>query len=258
MDIDDDLMTRCLILADDNSQIAIVALDINLISNTLRQAITERTSAVTDIPVESIRVAPTGNATSPVLSNGNTESDPVARYTDFLPDIVAGNVLRANSKLEPTAAGYATVNVPNICCYENPKLAYQGSDRLDTTHLLAVQNSEGQILSLVVSSPCPAIVRAPSQHWTADYPGALCWMLEQSNIETPIFVQGDTDGIAPFDWYRGNPEPSHQDRSADDANALALIIATQLAQAIPRITPRRNVAPADLIAPFSQLALSAR
>ena len=74
----------------------------------------------------------------------------------------------------------------------------------------------------------------------------------------PMFVRGDSRGIMPFDWYDGNSSPSHPDHSADDANALALIIATQIAQALSRIIPRRNIGATELIAPFIETRLNAR
>lgn len=257
-DIDDDLMTRCLVLVNNHSRVAIIALDLNRVDDALSRAITTRTSSATGIPTNDIFVTCTGNATSPILSDSDSTSGIVKRYSDYLPDVVAGNAVRALSKLEPAAIASTTVRIPNVCSFQRHDGSVQDDDRLTTSHLMATQNSEERIMAALVSSPCPAVVRAPTDRWTADYPGALCWMLQQSGIETPIFIQGNSVGIVPFDWYDGNPNPSHQGRNADDANSLALIIATQVAQAIPTLVPRRNVEPRECVQPFLTSALSAR
>ena len=257
-DVDDDLMTRCLVLSDENSTVAVVSLDINQVDDTFRSIVAERTSAATGIPANDIIVACIGNATSPVLSVSDSTYGRVKRYSEYLPDIVAGNAARALSTLEPAAIASDTVHIPNICSFERTDCAVHEDERLTTSHLMAVQNGEEKIIAAVVSCPCPAIVRAPTDRWTADYPGALSWMLQQSGIETPIFVQGNAEGIVPFDWYEGNPNPSHPNHAAEDANALALIVATQVARKIPTMVPRRNVDPREFVETFLDGALSAR
>ena len=257
-DIDDDLMTRCLILSAEDSVVALIALDVHHIGANVGRAITDRASNTTGLPTDSIYVVATGNATSPVLEEPSATRGIIKRYTDFLPDIVGGNAARAVARLEPAAVASITVQTPNICNFRDQKDIKENTNRLTTSHLMAVQNSNADIIAAVVSTPCPACVRAPTNRWTADYPGALCWMLQQFGIETPIFVQGNCDGIVPFDWYEGNPNPSHQDHSVEDANALALIIATQIAQAIPMMEPRRNVEPREFVASFLGDILSAR
>ena len=244
-------MTRCMLLSTDAKTQVLITLDINTIPKRLAQEITDRASYAIGIQGESIQVAATGNATAPALDPSAWSNPAVQRYTDFLPDIVAGNALMAASKIKDAAAGYTTLRIPNISCYRDPDPRATNLVRLETTKLLAIQDSNDIIIATVISNPCPAIVRKPSRRWTADYPGALCWMLQQSGIEAPIFVKGDSSGIMPFDWFVGNPNPSHPDHSADDANALALIIATQVAQALPSIIPKRNIRPSELLAPFT-------
>ena len=257
-DIDDDLMTRCLVLSDNHSTVAIVALDIIRVDDTLHRIVAARTSAATGIPASDVFVVSTGNATSPMLSVSDSTYGPVERYSEYLPDIVAGNAVRALSTLEPAAIASTTVQIPNICSFERTDGGVQDDERLTRSHLMAIQNSEERIVAAVVSCPCPAVVRTPTDRWTADFPGALCWMLQQSGIETPIFVQGNSEGIVPFDWYYGNPNPSHPNHSAEDANALALIVATQVAQKIPTMVPRRNVEPREFVETFLSGLLSAR
>lgn len=256
--IDDDLMTRCLVLSNSGSTLTLITLDIDIVPEQLGHEIRERTSRATGIAEDSILVTATGNATAPVLDDGEHSDQIVRRYADYLPDLVAGNALMAASRTQEAAAGYTTLRIPNISCYRNPHSDKQDMAKLEATKLLAIQNGDESVIATVISNPCPAVVREPSRSWTADYPGALCWILEQSGIDAPIFVKGDSDGIMPFDWYDGNPNPSHPDHSADDANALALIIATQIAQALPRITPRRNISPTELLAPFAGTQLNAR
>ena len=256
--IDDDLMTRCLILADDQASLALIALDIDTVPERLGQEVKARTSQITGIPSDDIVVMSTGNSTTPALAAKAAAKPAVQRYTDFLPDIVAGNVLMAASEMRNAAAGYTTLRIPNISCYRDRSIESPDMEQLETTKLLAIQDSNEHILATVISNPCPAAVRSPSHRWTADYPGALCWMLQQSGVDMPMFVGGDSHGIMPFDWYDGNPNPSHPDHSADDANALALIVATQIAQALSRIIPRRNVGSTGLIAPFIETRLNAK
>ena len=251
-------MTRCLILADDQAFLALIALDIDTVPERLGQEVEARTSQITGIPSDDIVVMSTGNSTTPALAAKAAANPAVQRYTDFLPDIVAGNILMAASEMRNAAAGYTTLRIPNISCYRDRNIESPDMEQLETTKLLAIQDSDERILATVISNPCPAVVRSPSHRWTADYPGALCWMLQQSGIDMPMFVRGDSHGIMPFDWYDGNPNPSHPDHSADDANALALIIATQIAQALSRIIPRRNIGATELIAPFIETRLNAK
>lgn len=257
-EIDDDLMTRCLILSNGGTQMALITLDFDCLPEQVAREITDRTSHATGISRNFILVATTGNSTAPALDSAGVTEQVVQRYTAYLPDIVAGNALMATSTTQEVAAGYTTLRIPNISCYRQLQTENRDIEQLETTKLLAIQDRDENVIAAVVSNPCPAIIRNPSPSWTADYPGALCWILEQSGIDAPMFVKGDTEGIMPFDWYDGNPSPSHPDHSADDANALALIIATQVAQALPRITPRRNIAPAELLAPFARAQLSAK
>ena len=250
--IDDDLMTRCLVLQREDSVAVLITLDLLEVTSAVTEAIVERTANATGLPADVVFVAATGNATSPVIAIGQADIGLVTRYSDYLPDIVAGNVLSALSNIEPAAADTTSALIPNISCIEDPDASSTAFPTLDRAKVLYVQAADSRVIGCVVETDIQAIVRAGCKRWTADFPGALCWQLQQLGVEAPIYMKGDIDGIAPFDWYRGNTNPSHAEHTADDANQLGLILATQVSMAYHQsFSPRRNVDPCDLISQFA-------
>ena len=57
-----------------------------------------------------------------------------------------------------------------------------------------------------------------------------------------MFIQGASADIRPFDWYDGNTNVSHSERTWSDAQAFAILLATQTIRAASNVITRRNAA----------------
>ena len=87
---------------------------------------------------------------------------------------------------------------------------------------------------------CPATIVANSDRWTSDYPGVASSALEQAGIECAVFIQGASEDVRPFDWWDGNPDISHSERTLTDAQAFGILLATQAIRAATNTVSRRN------------------
>ena len=87
---------------------------------------------------------------------------------------------------------------------------------------------------------CPATIIGNSDSWTSDYPGVASSALEQAGIECAVFMQGASEDVRPYDWWEGNTDISHPERTFSDAQAFGILLATQAIRAASNIVSRRN------------------
>ena len=238
--IDDDLLVRTLVVESYGTRAALISIDIWGIDSNLEHRIYETVSHATGIREDHLVLVCTGNGTSPPLWRGADIPIQYPNYVNYLPDIVAGATLSAQTNLQPAAAGSTSASLPNLNCYADGRPSSNVENELHHLPLLAITDADGNLLNLTAGFACPATIRGKTSRWTADYPGFACWAMEQSGTDLALFVQGASANIRPFDWYLDNPNPSHTNRDATDVQALGVLLATQAAQTIGNIQTRRN------------------
>ena len=239
--IDDDLAVRCVVLKSYGETAAIVSLDAYGIADWLKGFIAQAVTASTGIPRRNIIVLTTGNGTSPPLWRDEADlPNQYRNYAAYLPDIVAGTALDAATSLEPAAVGTVTAALPNLSCFA----ASPDDEALETERemlqLTAIQTAEGRTACLLYNFACPATIVGNTTAWTADFPGIASSALEEAGADAAIFIQGAAYDIRPFDWSDDNTNITHADRQWSDAQAFAILLATQTIRAAPNIITRRN------------------
>ena len=239
--IDDDLSVRCITLTSYGEPATIVSLDAWGISEILRNRITNAVTNATGIPRERVIITCTGNGTSPPLWRDEIHLPrEYSNYIIYLPDIVAGTALEAALSLQPAAIGTAETTAPNLSCFAHtPQEEHLETER-ETLRISAFHDADGQIKCLLYNFACPPTVIGNTSKWTSDYPGVASSALEQAGIECAIFMLGASVDVRPFDWWDGNDDVSHPERTFYDAQALGILLATQAISITPNIVSRRN------------------
>ncbi len=239
--INDELSARCVVFKSYGQTSALVSLDVGGISDSLRERLIAAISQRTDIPQSSVIITATANGNSPPLWRDEAHQPPeYANYVNYLPDVVAGAALEASLALEPAAVGTVSAILPNLSCFANPNQPEQLETERETFQLTVIQTSDDNIKCLIYNFACPATIVGNTQEWTADYPGVASSALEQAGVDNAIFIQGASADIRPFDWWDGNTNPSHAERTWSDAQAFGILLATQAIRAAPNAITRRN------------------
>ena len=239
--IDDDLYIRCVTLRSYGKTAAIVSLDVWGIAEQLRNSIASAVSDVVGIPSENVLITCTNNGTSPPLwRDDDGLPNEYANYLAYLPDVAAGAALDAALSLQPAAIGTVTTNLPNLSCFADGTQEEHLESERETLTLAAAFTADGQINCLLYNLACPTTVVGNTLEWTADFPGVASGSLEQAGVDTAIFIQGASAGVRPFDWWDGNINISHAERTWQDAQAFGILLATQAIRATANIVPRRN------------------
>ena len=239
--IDDELSARCVVFKSYGQTSALVSLDVWGISTSLRERLSSAISQATNIPATNVIITSTANGNSPPLWRDEADQPPeYVNYVNYLPDVVAGAALEASHTLEPAAVGTASAILPNLSCFTNPNQPEQLETERESLQLTVIQSSDNHIKCLIYNFACPATIIGNTQEWTADYPGVASSALEQAGVDTAIFLQGASADIRPFDWWDGNTNVSHAERTWSDAQAFGILLATQAIRAAPNAITRRN------------------
>lgn len=238
--IDEDLFVRCITLTSYENTAALISLDVYGISEALRNQIATAVSEAVGIPTDCVSITCTGNGTSPPIWLDDDLPRQYVNYVAYLPQVVAGTALEAALTSEPAAVGNASTIAPNLSCFaQTPQDEHLETER-ETLQLTAFQTEDGQTKCILYNFACPATIIGDARKWTPDYPGIASSALEQAGIECAIFIQGASADVRPFDWWDGNTDISHSERTFSDAQALGILLATQAIRATPNIVSRRN------------------
>ena len=239
--VDDDLAVRCIVLKSYDTTAALVSLDVYGIAEWLKREITQVIAKSTGIPRNNIIVLTTGNGTSPPLWREETDlPDQYRNYVAYLPDIIAGTTLDAAQSLEPAAVGTAIVSLPNLSCFATPANDEALEAERETLQLTIIQTADDRTVCLLYNFACPATIIGNTSAWTADFPGIASSALEQAGADIAIFIQGASADIRQFDWSDGNTDISHPERQWSDAQAFAILLASQTIRAASNVITRRN------------------
>jgi len=105
-DVNDPLHARCLVLDDGEGQIAIVIVDILLISREQADKAKELASRTTGIPANRILIAATHTHSAPAVMAAHA-TDPDEDYAAFMVAQIAKGIARAQEDLRPARIGWA-------------------------------------------------------------------------------------------------------------------------------------------------------
>lgn len=161
-------------------------------------------------------------------------------YIGYLPDIIAGTALEAKLALEPAAIGTVSTTLPNLSTFTKPNQPENLEVEREILQLTVIQTADNHIACLLYGFACPATIVGNTRSWSADYPGVASSALENAGIDNAIFIQGASADVQPFDWWDGNSNISHADRSSADAQAFGILLATQAIRSAPNAVTRRN------------------
>ena len=235
--VDDDLLARVVLFEAEGRRAVVCSLDAWGIEPDLHAAIRHAAAKAAGTQDTFSWLTVSGNGTSPATWEGTTKEKRYERYLAYLPDLVSGAAAQAKDTLQPAALGGVSAQLPDV----TTGVAGRGVEADSAVNIAAVSTESGDGLGLVVSYSCPAIVRGPHGRWTADYPGYTSWALEQAGWGLVAFARGSDADVRPYDWFAGNPSPSHQQRGPADVQALGLLLATQASTALRQVEYRRNV-----------------
>lgn len=279
--VDDPLHARCLVLSDGTKTLAIAIVDSCMVPRDVCDAIKDRVTRESKIPVERILIAATHTHSAPSLMEYclGTRKDPA--YAEFFIPQVAAGILKAQQNLVPAEAAWTVVDAPeHTYCrrwihradaydldpfgektvrammhpgYVNP--AYVGPAGPVDTQLtvLSMRSTMGRPI---------AILSNYSMHYfgsgagfSADYFGEFAGLLEQrlghrDSAPPPVAIlsQGTSGDLHWMDYAR--PMRTNYSRSQ-----YAGELASQAWEAIEKLEYRRDV---DLAMAQTQLKLKRR
>lgn len=202
----DDLYATTLVLANDETSVAIVTCDVCGLPTqqvaTLRALVSERTG----IPGSNVLINTSHTHSGPVTSAREDMSAGELAYTTTLIHTIAGSVELALQNLETCqithGAGSVGANV-NRRVLRGGKVATMGEyiggaiDR--TLQLLRVDTVDGEPLAALVHYAChPVVLHPPSVAVSADFVGVTRGLFEAATGATMLFLQGACGNINPI------------------------------------------------------------
>ncbi|MDE2817246.1 MAG: neutral/alkaline non-lysosomal ceramidase N-terminal domain-containing protein [Chloroflexota bacterium] len=202
----DDLYATTLVLATDETAIAIISCDVCGLPTqqvaALRALVTERTG----IPAPHILINTSHTHSGPITSASDDMSEHELAYTKTLIHTIAGSVEMAQQSPEACrvshGAGSVAANV-NRRVLRDGKVATMGENlggAIDRTlQLLRIDTVEGEPLAALVHYAChPVVLHPPSHAVSADFIGVARGLFEAATGATMLFLQGACGNINPI------------------------------------------------------------
>jgi hypothetical protein len=202
----DPLHARCLVLANDATQLALVVCDSCMIPREIIDSARRRASYRTGIPAANILVSATHAHSCPTVA-GVFQSDPDENYQQFLSDRIVEGIERAWKQLEPARIGWTTViddtqvfnrrwKLKDGVLGENPfgqrvdrvrmNPGYNNPDVLEPAgpvdpqvSVLAVQNRAGRPIAVLANYSLHYVGGVPGDAVSADYFGEFAVRLNR-------------------------------------------------------------------------------
>lgn len=222
----DPLHARCLVLANGDTQLALVTCDSCMIPREIMDSAKHRASYRTGIPVSNILISATHSHSCPTVA-GVFQSDPDADYVTFLADRIVDGIVQAWQQREPAQLGWATAVEPNQLFNrrwhlkdgvigENPfgekidrvrmNPGYQSKD-VDRQaggtdpqiSIISVQSRNGRPMAVWANYSLHYVGGVPADFLSADYFGEFAVRLTrrlQAGDVQPKFVAAMTNGTS--------------------------------------------------------------
>ncbi len=209
--VHDDLYARALVLDDGATPVAIVSLDVAVVSEAVARRIRELIAEQVPIPSSNVLLNCSHTHTTPYTHLASVEHLSVGHraYLEAFPHYVAGAVVEAWHGRRNAAIGAASTEAPGITVNRrDPALPADAE-----VGVIRVDNEDGAPLACLVNFACHGTaVGAHYLLWTADFAGYLAQAIEDTEPDcTCLFLQGAQGDIHPWDWYFGNPNPKWGD-----------------------------------------------
>jgi hypothetical protein len=219
------LYARALVLANDETTLAIVTLDVVGFSRDIIERIRANVEALTGLPPHRLLVSSTHNHTTPdQLRAVPAELGP---YAALLTQQVAGAVYEALHRLEPARVGFGGGGLAgwtvNRQYPERPVDTGVGVMRVDA--------ADGRPIARVVNYACHGVCDGGQYlEWSGDMPGAMSATLEAWYPgAVAMYLQGAAGDVHPFDWWFGNWDSKHM-HTHEDTEILGRTLAAEAAR----------------------------
>jgi hypothetical protein len=229
--VHDDLNATALVLDDGKSQLAILSLDLMVISTEFTNDVRERVQEATGLPPSHVLVACTHTHNAPstggLLGGGKVNAD----YEAWAAKQAATAVILAWRNREPARATTSQGNLPG-CTFNRTRENGPVDPKLTT---LRVDRTDGSPLAMVVNFQAHPTVHTKLRPFdvTRDVPGEVCDIIEAALPgATALYLQGacgDVNFLRDF----STPERCHEPARLVAGAALA-----SQASAVPLIEPK--------------------
>lgn len=224
--IHDHMYARALVLDDGNAALAIVSLDVCVISLDVTEEVRALVSGATGIPPANILLNPSHTHTTPYTRRSRLAPDGLTAghlaYLESFPHYIAGAIIEAWHHRQPAAIGAASTTVAGITINRrDPSLSVDPE-----LGVIRVDDADGFPLAALLNYACHGTaVGAHHLEWTADFAGYLARTFEDAQPGCAcLFLQGAEGDIHPWDFYFGNENPRYED-DYEAAERLGVAIA---------------------------------
>lgn len=214
-EIHDSLFSRCLVLDDGTSKVALVVVDNLGVAPEVCEAAKQQAAAATDIPVERMMISSTHTHSAPA-SNVTEGSAQAKAYRPLLTDGIARSIIEAHAQLQPASLAVTKTELPdevfNRRWYLKPgKMTPNPFGQMDIVRMnpprrpdvldrpagptdpeisvINVRRSNGRPLSLFANYSLHYVGGVPRGVVSADYYGIFAQLV-------PNRLRGDSDFVA--------------------------------------------------------------
>ncbi|MCB9786257.1 MAG: neutral/alkaline non-lysosomal ceramidase N-terminal domain-containing protein [Deltaproteobacteria bacterium] len=235
----DPLFATALVLDDGATRLAIVALDLLAIHESVARAIAQAACERAGLSPDGLLLACSHSHCSPVASTSERAKPAQRAYVEALVPEVADAIVRAAATLAPVSL-HAGATEASLAVHRRP-LGPDGKALLQanpegpvdrTMALLQLRDASGKAVATVVNVAChPTTLGPRHKHASAVWPGVMRAEVEARTGAPCLFLQGATGDLNPtHDWST---------RAADLAamEALGRRAAAAVLEALPALEP---------------------
>ncbi|MCE7985598.1 MAG: hypothetical protein DYG89_30855 [Caldilinea sp. CFX5] len=235
----DPLYARALVLANGRQTVALLALDLIVVTASFTAAVRQGVAAATGIPGEQILVSATHTHSGPDLFWAD-DLDPTV--TSAIVQQAVAAICQAHANRQPARCGWSDRLLDQITINRRDP----GDPIEARVGVMVVTDAEDRPLALAVNFPIhPIVLSATNLHYSGDvpglamaaverlYPGAVALFLNGAagNINPVAYPWGEKANLVPVfrqAWHAGLPHP----RTYRNATRLAHILASEVIHAV--------------------------
>ncbi|MEM4311671.1 MAG: neutral/alkaline non-lysosomal ceramidase N-terminal domain-containing protein [Nitrososphaerales archaeon] len=238
--IHDHLLAKTIFLSDGSEEIALLTIDIVMISPNTMEKIRRKVNKLTGIPSKNVMFNCSHNHTTPTPPMEKAKEKitkgpwPFLNYDEYMAfdDYVAGTVFQAYKNMEKAEIGIGKGRVDGVTINRR-----HPEQPIDTQlNVIKVCKPNDTLLASLVNFQCHALaVGGQYLLWTADFPGFMREFVEKVYPNSScFFLQGAAGDIHPWDWWLGNLNPKHQ-ATYEEAEKLGRIIGSEACRVLEAI-----------------------